>query len=107
MHLCLGTLEHGDISQAGPGLDQLSPTLATAQDSLVTPTINELEVVHPAGIVRERGRAGQTEEEDDLRGVSILNNLLMGQFLILDARWLELSSLISFHVGPKGILAGS
>lgn len=32
----------------------------------------------PASGSSQAERAGQTEEEDDLRGVSILNNLLMG-----------------------------
>lgn len=56
-HPCLGPLEHGANHFSG----QLWPNSApnTAQDSLVTPRINELEICQPAGVVGERGQDRQ------------------------------------------------
>lgn len=76
LHPCLGPLEHGanhfsGQSSHGPALPSL------AQDSLVTPRINKLELCQLGGVDRQRGQDRQ-REEDDLRVVSILNNLLMG-----------------------------
>ena len=47
------------ISQAGPGRTQPSSGPAQAQDSLVTPRINDLEACQPAGVARERGQDRQ------------------------------------------------
>lgn len=67
-----------NISQAGPGLAQL----CLAQPSLDPGQLGYTQYKRVGGVPASRSsqgvRAGQTEEEDDLRGVSILNNLLMG-----------------------------
>ncbi|KAJ4936359.1 hypothetical protein JOQ06_000953, partial [Pogonophryne albipinna] len=69
LHPCLGPLEHGanhfsGQSSHGPALPSL------AQDSLVTPRINKLELCQLGGVDRQRGQDRQREkegEEDDLR----------------------------------------